>query len=120
MAKDEERRSGADPQVAKLLQRQMGKAKYEGRGKPGHAGQVGMDKTNLPKATYRLSLERQALVRELVEIEDVSLTDIVEAAVVVFYNAYQDGAVDLADMKKNTRSLKVSSKLEVPDDFRIG
>lgn len=88
-----------------------------GRGKPGNAGQVGRDKTGLTKATYALPITRQEMVREIAAEEDVSQTDIVEAAIVAFYNAWQAGQIDLSELKVTTKSLRVSWRLEIPDNF---
>ena len=89
----------------------------DGRGRPGHAGQKGIDKAGRSKATYNLPVERQNLVRQMAETEEISQGDIVEAAVVAFYNAWKDGQVTLEDLKGPTRSLKAMWKLAVPDDF---
>ena len=56
-------------------------------------------------------------VRQMAESEEISQGDIVEAAVVTFYNAWKDGQVTLEDLKEPTRSLKAMWKLAVPDDF---
>lgn len=89
----------------------------DGRGKPGNAGELGKDKAGLTKATYALPIERQALVREMAESEDVSQTDIIEAAVVAFYNAWQANRVDLSGLKTPAKSLRFSWHLEIPDNF---
>lgn len=92
----------------------------DGRGKPGGAGELGKDKAGLTKATYALPLARQALVREMAEAEDVSQTDIVEAAIVALYNAWQAGKVDFSERKSPAKSLRVSWHLEIPDNFFFG
>lgn len=89
----------------------------DGRGQPGHAGQRGRDKTGLTKATYALPIHRQEMVREMAAAEDCSQTDIVEAAVVALYNAWQAGQVDFSELKMTTRSLRFSWRLEIPDNF---
>lgn len=89
----------------------------DGRGKPGNAGVLGRDKDGLAKATYALPIRRQALVREIAESEDVSQTDIIEAAIVALYNAWQANRVDFSGLKAPTRSLRFSWHLEIPDNF---
>ena len=81
--------------------------------------QVGIDQGGRSKATYDLPVARQNLIREMAQTEDVSQGDIVEAAIVAFYEAWQAGKVDLTDMKQITRSLKATWKLAIPDDFSI-
>lgn len=102
--------------VGQAEQRQRESA-TDGRGRPGHAGELGRDKLKRSKATYNLSVDRQNLVREMAEAEDISQADVVELAVVALYNAWQAGVIDLQDMKTPARSLRVASKLVVPDDF---
>jgi hypothetical protein len=92
----------------------------DGRGKPGSAGELGKDKTGLTKATYALPVQRQALVRKMAEAEDVSQTDIVEAAVVALYSAWQAGQVDFSGLKTPAKSLRFSWHLEIPDIFFWG
>lgn len=89
----------------------------DGRGKPGGAGELGKDKTGLTKATYALPIQRQALVREMAEAEDVSQTDIIEAAIVALYNAWQVNRVNLSGLKTPAKSLRFSWHLEIPDNF---
>lgn len=92
----------------------------DGRGKPGGAGEKGRDKTGATKATYALSIARQKLIREMAEAEDVSQTDIVEAATVLLYNLWQARRVDLSALKAPVKSLRFSWRLEIPDDFFFG
>jgi hypothetical protein len=89
----------------------------DGRGKPGNAGEIGIDKRGQGKVTYYLSVSRQNLVKEMATAEEVSQTDIVEAAVVAFYNVWRAGKLDLDDLKSATKSLRVLWKLDVPDKF---
>lgn len=119
----QQRRSGLaskESAVARLIdkaeERQQASIK-DGRGRPAHAGQLGTDQSGRSKATYDLPLERQDLVRLMAQTEEVSQGDIVEAAVVAFYNAWQAGRISLAELKENTRSLKATWRLNVPDDF---
>ena len=53
----------------------------------------------------------------MAKAEDVAQKDIVEAAVVAFYNAWQNGQINLEEMKTPARSLKVLWALNIPDDF---
>lgn len=89
----------------------------DGRGKPGNAGQLGIDKRGQGKVTYYLPINRQNLVKEMATAEDVSQTDIVEVAIVAFYNAWKAGRFDLDDLKSATKSLRVLWKIDVPDKF---
>lgn len=89
----------------------------DGRGKPGNAGRVGQDVLGREKVTFNLPIRRQNLVREMAQAEDVSQADIVEAGIVALYNAWQAGKVDLESLKGFAKSLRVTHKLEVPDDF---
>lgn len=89
----------------------------DGRGKPGNAGEVGTDKRGQDKVTYYLPKPRQDLVKEIAGSESVSQTDIVEIAVVAFYNAWKAGRIDLDDLKGATKSLRVLWKLDIPDKF---
>ena len=59
------------------------------------------------------------MVREMAQAEEVSQADIVESAIVAFYNAWQDNQDDLHPLKAPTRSLKAIWKLEIPDDFQL-
>ena len=89
----------------------------DGRGKPAGAGELGKDKAGLTKATYALPLARQALVREMAEAEDVSQTDIVEAAIVLLYQRWQAGQVDFSAIKQPAKSLRFSWHLGNLDIF---
>ena len=122
------RRSGLKSQrsvvsrlVKKAEQRQQEQANQttDGRGRTGNAGERGVDKTGRAKATYNIPVDRQALVREMAIAEDVSQADIVETAIVAFYNAWQTEKIDLHELKTPTRSLKATWKLEIPDDFGL-
>jgi hypothetical protein len=124
-AKKGERRSGLTGQPS-IVQKLVGQAqerqeaeRTDGRGRAGHGGERGQDKRGYDKATYYVSLARQDLVREMAEVEDVSQSDIVEAAIVALYNAWKAETVDLEPLKKPTRSLKAGSALVVPEDFDI-
>ena len=114
-------RSVVNRLVKKAEQRQQVQANEsaDGRGRAGNAGARGIDKTGRAKATYNIPVDRQALVREMAEAEDVSQADIVESAIVAFYNAWQIEKVDLHGFKVPTRSLKATWKLEIPDDFEF-
>ncbi len=122
----QERRSGLKSQrsvvsrlvkKAELRQQAQANQHTDGRGQAGHAGQRGTDKTGRAKATYNIPVDRQELVRQMAEAEDVSQADIVEAAIVALYNAWQAAQVELYEFKSPTRSLKATWKLEIPDDF---
>lgn len=89
----------------------------DGRGRPGNAGERGKDKTGASKATYALPTHRQELVREMADAEDVSQTDIIEAAIVALYNAWKAGRVDFGPIKTGAKSLRVTWHLEVEDTF---
>lgn len=122
MAKKQRDRSGLtdSSKVQQLLtesRRSQEAQRTDGRGRAGHAGQRGRDKRGHEKVTYYLPLDRQNLVREIASQEDVSQTDIVEAAVVALYNAWRSGKVDLEELKSPARSLKVSWKLNILDEF---
>jgi hypothetical protein len=125
-SKKSERRSalspGKDSVVGRLVdtatERQRENTQNSpGRGRPGHGGELGLDGRGRAKATYDLSLDRQALVREMAEAENVAQSDIIEAAIVLLHNARQAGLVDLHDLKRPARSLKADWKLEIPDEF---
>lgn len=125
---NQERRSGLKSQrsvvsrlVKKAEQRQQTQANQQtdGRGQAGHAGRRGVDKTGRAKATYNIPVSRQELIRQIAEAEDVSQADIVETAIVAFYNAWQTSRVELHEFKAPTRSLKATWKLEIPDDFSL-
>lgn len=120
-----ERRSGLGHQ-ASTVARLVGKAEQrqresatDGRGRAAHSGQLGRDKSGRSKATYDLPIDRQRLVREMADQEDVSQSDIVEAAVVALYNAWQADQIKLSDLREPTRSLKVMWKLNVPDELSL-
>lgn len=123
MPDSKKRRSGlkgSESTVARLMgeaeQRQR-EQETHGRGKPGHGGQLGVDKTGRSKATYDLELDRQAMIEEMAQTEEVAKSDIVEAAIVAFYNAWKAGQVDLVDLKEPTRSLRAIYKLTIPSEF---
>jgi hypothetical protein len=89
----------------------------DGRGRPGHAGEVGVDKRGQAKATYYFPKARQDLIRKIASDEDLTQGSIVEAAIVAFYNAWKAGKVNLENMKTPARSLKATWELRVPDEF---
>lgn len=118
-----ERRSGLGNQQS-TVERLVSQARHaqqavhsDGRGKPGNAGEVGRDKEGVTKVTYALPISRQDLVRQMAEAEDVSKTDIAEAAIVAFYNAWKAGKVDLSGLKTPAKSLRFSWHLEIPDEL---
>lgn len=122
----ETRRSGLAPSTTQQATQQLVEKsqKYQstipdGRGKPGHSGTVGQDSAGRSKATYNISVVRQALVRDIAKKEGVHYADIVEAAIVAFANAYTAGQVDLDPFKVPAISLKASLTLEIPDNFFI-
>lgn len=107
-------------QVQRILDRSQEKIEAEtssGRGKPGHGGELGRDKTGRSKATYDVSADVQNRVRSIAEGEGVVIGDIVEAALLAFCNAYDAGKIDLQDYRIPTRSLKADWKLELPENF---
>ena len=106
-----------DDAVAASLDNSKRQKVKDGRGKPGHAGQVGVDKSKYPKSTYRMPLKSQMLVRQMAKEENVSQAVIVEIALVAFYIAWKTGILNLDDMKVVARSLRVDSKLVIPDDY---
>ena len=123
MPDSKQRRSGLNTQQS-VVSRLVGQAEERqreqethGRGKPGHGQELGVDQTGRSKATFDLSLERQMMVDEIAQQEDVAKSDIAEAAIVAFYNAWRAGKVDLEDLKKPARSLRVLWKISVPDEF---
>jgi hypothetical protein len=127
MSEKPERRSGLTGQsaverlVSQATEAQQAEADKnagrDGRGRAGNAGEKGRDSQGTTKATYALSIERQAIAREIAEEEDVSQTDIVEAALVLLANARKAGKIDLSRLKTPIKSLRFSWHLEVPDDF---
>lgn len=121
----EERRSGltgSDSAVRRLVD-QAGQRQREslsdGRGRAGRSGKKGVDSAGRSKATYNITRPRQDFVREMAGAEDVSQSDIVEAAIVAFYNAWTGGKVDLTGLKTPARSLKATWKVAVPDEFEL-
>jgi hypothetical protein len=108
-------------QAAERQEAEVAKAEgKDGRGKPGHAGQVGRDNKGVEKKTYYIPLDRQQLIEEIAATEEVSQSNIVEAAILAFYNAYKAGKVDLYKFKEiHGQSLKVAYRLELPDDFNL-
>jgi len=120
---DKPRRSGLQPESSFVrdqldrAQRQAEEGKRRGAGKPGHAGTVGRDRAGRERATYNVSLARQSLIREIAQAEDISLSNVVEFAIVVLHSAWQRGDIDLGEMKRPTRSLRVTWELEIPDKF---
>jgi hypothetical protein len=131
MSKKSERQSGltAPDSIVKRMVNQAAERQEaedakaqgkDGRGRPGHAGKVGRDNKGTEKRTYYIPLGRQELVEEIAKIEEVSQSNIVEAAILAFYNAYKAGKVDLYQYREiHGQSLKVAYRLELPDDFNI-
>lgn len=98
------------------------KAKAEGkdgRGKPGHSGQKGVDSAGRSKATYGISQAAQDFAREIAEVEEISQADVVEVALHIFHRLYQAGRVDLQPFKAPARSLKAVWKLERLDEIEF-
>lgn len=95
--------------------------KGKGRGKPGHAGKLGVDKRGVAKVTISMSTHRQDMLREMAQIEgDISHTSIGslgEAAIVLLYNLWKSGEIDLDDYWVSIRAIKSDGKLVVEDDF---
>ena len=109
--------SAVEQIVQGAQQRQREEARHDGRGVPGNAGKLGVDKEGKAKMTIYLSPEHQALIRGMGEQEDVLLRSLVELAVVGLYDAWKRGKVDLESMKEYARSMKATYKLEIPEDF---
>lgn len=104
------------------LEREEAKAagkKLDGRGKPGHAGQVGRDKTHRTKASYDLSLNRQQLVRDLAAAEGVAQSDVVELAIQLVHEAWQAGRLDFYRLRRPARSLRAEWKLDIPAEIGL-
>ncbi len=91
----------------------------DGRGRPGHAGEVGKDKLGTSKATYNISIARQKLVKKMSQDERVEVpkNDIVEAAIVLLYNAWQQNPEILEALKVPSRIPAFEYRLAVPDEF---
>jgi hypothetical protein len=129
MVRNEERRSGlaGASQVQRIVQRSVenqaaqAAEQTDGRGRPGHSGQKGVDNRGVSKKTYPLPLFIQALIEEMAQAENVPQADIVAIAVVAFQDAWRAGRVDLDEIKIITYSEKQPwrgvSRLDVPEEF---
>jgi len=123
--KKPERQSGltAPDSIVKRMvgaaQARQEEERSSGQGRPGHAGKIGRDSAGRTKATYNISLAAQEIARAIAEEEEVSQADIVEVALRLLDSAWRAGKVDLHPYKVPTRSLKVSWKLELPDEIKL-
>jgi hypothetical protein len=107
-----------DPAVEALISQKKPKSGPQ-RGKPGSAGRVGQDQTGRQRATYDVTIPRQNMIREIAKAEQTGQGDIIEAAIVAFYNAWQAGKVELEPYKSVHASLKSPFKTIVPDEFDL-
>jgi hypothetical protein len=127
------RRSALDDSAGNLVSKMLGEAsaeiarneaaaagvKLDGRGKPGGAGQKGQDKTGRAKASFDLSLPRQAIIAELAAAEGVAKSDLVELAIQCLAEAYAAGKLDFYAFRRPARSLRAEWTLDVPDKLNL-
>jgi len=126
MAKKQRDRSELDdlhPEVMQLsqesLRQQQAAQQGDGRGRPGHAGQKGRDKTGRAKATFDISLPVQKELRALAAETGIVISDLAEAALLAFIRAYRAGQIDLEPYKTPIRSLKADFKLDLPAELDL-
>lgn len=106
------RRDAFDDGPAGLVSRMVGKAqgelerqqdlaegkKRDGRGRPGNAGQVGIDSSGANKTTVRITAEGQALVKQLCGEQHLTQDDIVELGARVLAVVLAAGLMDVHAM----------------------
>ena len=88
-----------------------------GKGKPAHAGTLGVDQAGRSKATYDITEATQTAIREIAQAEECHISDIAEAALRLFVVKHQAGQIDLHPYKVPTRSLKAIWRLELPPEI---
>lgn len=88
-----------------------------GRGRPGNAGELGVDSAQRTKATYDISKTTQTALRQIAEDSGISIKSLAEAALRGFANGVLSGSIDLSEFQVRARSLKAEWELELPDDF---
>lgn len=126
---DEPRRSGIGRstsvtnlvnQARQALEQEEAQAEgKDGRGKPGHSGQKGIDSAGRSKATYGISQAAQDIAREIAETEEISQADVVEVALRVLAQLHRAGKVDLYPFKTPARSLKATYRLEGLEELKL-
>ena len=130
---ERKRRSGLDSieDTVTTLSRQSHAAQaeeqvkpYAGRGKPGHAGQKGVDKTGRHKITADVAPGRKEQVEEMARGLGISASDVVDAALANMYTFFRRDVIDLAehrtfvpDEEKPGRGIW---KLALPEEFTFG
>ncbi len=99
------------------------KPETDGRGKPGHGGQHGVDVTGRSKKTFDLSIECQGRMNEIARAEQLAQPEVVEFAVDLLYRLWKDGKIDLDQFKTVIYSDKQvwrgRNKLVLPDEFEL-
>jgi hypothetical protein len=82
----------------KLAEEQARDEGRDGRGKPGHAGQVGRDASGQYKTTIRPSAEGQELLRRLAAEQHLTQDDVVELGLRVLAVVLAAGRLDVHAM----------------------
>jgi hypothetical protein len=111
--------SDLDPAIDAIVN--QGRQHPDGRGRAGHAGQVGVDKRGVSKATFNISTDTQAIITRLAQQQQLSKANIVEAAIAVLDGALRAKKVDLDPFKSITYSEKqpwrAITELKIPEEF---
>ena len=116
---------GGQSQVARI----MGRAEEElneaqpryGKGKPGHAGRIGIDSAGRHKLTADVAPGRREQIETMSQELGLSKSDIVDAALAAMWTAFQAGQIDLDEFKiwvaNENQPSKGNWKLNLPDKF---
>lgn len=127
----EERRSalGSTSAVQRVMQRGAERQEeaqikpYAGRGKPGHGGQKGQDKTGRHKLTADVAPGRKEQVDTMARALGISASDVVDVALAHMITVFGRGSLDLADYKAfipdSEKPGRGIWKLALPEDFEF-
>jgi len=95
----------------------------DGRGKPGHSGQLGVDATGRSKKTFRLPLECQDKINKIAKAENLAQPEIIEFAVDLLHHLWEGKRINLDQFKTVAYSDKQvwrgRNKLVLPEDFEL-
>lgn len=90
-----------------------------GKGKRGHAGELGRDVRGISKATYNISRTRQDMVRQIAEQLDAPQNDVIEAAIVLLHSTLKRNPKLLDEYLVPARLLSARWRIEPPDEIQI-
>jgi hypothetical protein len=107
--------------VSGAQQRQQAELGADGRGRPGHAGRVGVDNSGRSKVTLDMARDKQVALTEMARAENLTKPDVAEFAIALLYDLWRAGKIDLEAFKtivySDKQTWRSRTTLRVPDDF---